>query len=280
MDGRDEQHALEYVAKKSQEIACKNNAPHIVVKTPAGWRVYQGCCNSWNCPRCGLIRARKERDDIAMGAQKWIDQGYQLYLMTLTCPGEGYTVEEGEREWYVNSTKFLNAVRNRIKRSGGAWSYACVTERQKRGHPHAHYIVISLPPDASPYKHGEVLPDGRIADGDILWSQFISDQTVRSGLGWVYDVREIDHAGAVISYVTKYLFKSLMVQSFPKGWRRVRYARNWPRRPKQQAGEGFPLLRRSDWKKLGSLGESVRCDVPAVYAHVWAHLAPNMKPDR
>lgn len=277
MNGENELHEERYRAIKSQSIRCDNDAPHIAVRHGEKWRVYQGVCNSWNCSRCGVIRAQREYQRIYAGASDRANSGNNLAFITLTSRGKGTDVDEAESDWYKNTTKTMNAFRNKVKRNGDVWSYACVTERQKRGHPHAHYIITAVPDDTAIFEPDAVIFRQWIADERVYISDWLLNQLIKSGMGYIHDIQFIDDIAGVVGYVSKYLFKSLQGDVWPKGWRRVRYSRDWKARDKGTADDGFALLHKGDWKKLGAVGPNVTTDCPIIFEHVWQSYAPNLK---
>ena len=53
-----------------QDTLCVNNAPLLCFQKNSGaWCLIQGCCNSWQCPRCSTLRARHEYGNIVHGAK-------------------------------------------------------------------------------------------------------------------------------------------------------------------------------------------------------------------
>lgn len=70
----------------------------------------------------------------------------------------------------------------------------------------------------------------------------------------------IENAIAVAVYVSKYLFKDSMTTRFAKNWRRLRYARNFPKLPETKNSEAFPLVTMQDWHRMDGMGLTVRAD--------------------
>ena len=277
-DAKEALHAIEYEARQNQSVRCENDAPHIAVLREGKWTVYQGCCNSWECERCGFIRARNEYHRLRYGCQNLWDKSVQLWMITLTSPGQGTDIEAAEQNWYNGTMKTLNALRNQYKRGGGEnWYYACVTERQKRGHPHAHYIITAVPKDLAWAAPGATLRDGRMNHQASLQSDWLVDRLDVNRMGTVYDIQPIDDAAKVSAYVSKYLFKSLLQEKWPKGWRRVRYSRNWVKAGYPKAEQAIALLGAKQWDELGRQGPNVVTDDAVVLEHWQAWRAPNIK---
>ena len=243
--------------KKDKRIydACLNNAPYFAYQIEGKrWGIVQGCCNDWNCPRCGQQRAREEYGRIVAGARE-IGKRCKLYMLTITCEGKGLSVQEAEDNYLVWTNKMVSNLRMQTKRGGKEWAYASVTERQGRGHPHSHYLTTYCPPDAVLVKKGEwksSIAEGRgyVARHDTLQSAILEQASIRAGLGWVYDLSELRSVEGASRYVAKYLFKeTIFTTVWPKGWRRVRYSQNWPKLPEVKS-DAMLLLSNDDWENL------------------------------
>lgn len=271
-------HAVRYAATQQAGVICDNDAPHIAVRRGDVWTVYQGCCNSWLCSRCGIIRANREYHRIRQGVDILDKVGVPLWFVTLTAQGRGTSVEAAEDGWYSGTMRTMNALRNQYKRAGGEnWQYAAVTERQERGHPHAHYMITAVPKDVVLAATGARLWDGRVTERESLQSDWLSKKCDTYGIGTVIDIQAVENGAAVSAYVSKYLFKSLLTQSFPKNWRRVRYSRGWVKREVSKAEDAIPLLGANQWDKLGSMGDKVYTRDEVVLHHWQAWRAPNIK---
>ncbi len=235
--------------------ACANNAPffayHIEGKK---WGVVQGCCNDWNCPRCGQQRAREEYGRIVAGARE-VGKDHKLYMLTVTCRGREITYEQAEDNYLVWTNKLLTRLRVSYNRSGKKWAYASVTERQERMHPHSHYLTTYCPDDAVLVKKGErkysfVDRCFYVARHDTLQSKILEKSCFECGLGQQYDLSELQSIEGASRYVAKYLFKASIFETvWPKGWRRVRYSQNWPKLPDVK-GDAMILLSNDDWREL------------------------------
>lgn len=240
---------------RRQYDACANNAPYFGYQISGKrWGIVQGCCNDWNCPRCGRQRAKEEYGRIVQGARE-IGERHKLYMLTVTCEGMGLNVQEAEDNYLVWTNRLVSNLRVQTKRSGKEWSYASVTERQSRGHPHSHYLTTYCPPDAVLVKKGEwksSIEKGRgyVARHDTLQSSILEQASIGAGLGWVYDLSELKSVEGASRYVAKYLFKETIFETiWPKGWRRVRYSQNWPKLPEVKT-DAMLLLTNEDWNKL------------------------------
>lgn len=242
--------------------SCVNNAPYFAYKIEGKrYGVVQGCCNDWNCPRCGQQRAKEEYGRIVSGARE-IGRTDDLYMMTVTCRGKELTVADAEAHYLEWTNRLLDRLRLQTKRASKKWCYASVTERQTRDHPHSHYLTTYCPPDAvfvakgKPkfyYTQGEYYP----AKHDTLQSETLERGCFECGLGWQYDISPLGSVEGASRYVAKYLFKASIFDTvWPDGWRRVRYSNNWPKMPKQET-DAFVLLKTTDWLYLSRVALTV-----------------------
>lgn len=276
------QASIEFEFEQSYAIEadrCINGAPFICFPDVTGrWRLIQGCCNSWQCPRCGQIRAREEYGRIVEGAKNLSERGYPLFFVTLTCIGKELDIETADDHYLEWTNRLLSAWRARTKNEGQHWCYVQVTERQKRGAAHSHMITTCYPKDAVEYKKGSTLPNGSIAKHDCLFSIWFMERNVSAGLGKMTDCTKIESAIGVAVYVSKYLFKDAQETLWPKGWKRVRYSQNWPKLPDKSNPQAFPVVKLSDWYRVKNLGVSVYADSDVTYEAALARLVTNVCP--
>lgn len=241
---------------------CLNNAPYFAYQIEGKrWGVVQGCCNDWNCPRCGQQRAREEYGRIVSGARQ-LAKTHELFFLTITCRGKELSHEDAENGYLGWTNTLLTRLRTSAKRASVAWYYASVTERQKRQHPHTHFITTYCPHDAIPIEKGApkyfyTTGETYTAKHNTLQTEYVERACYECGLGWQYDLSRVESVEAGSRYVSKYLFKeTIFSDKWPKGWRRVRYSQNWPKLPEVK-GDAFILLSNFDWYKLGTLAVTV-----------------------
>lgn len=260
---------------------CERGAPYIAF-TPDGhrWRLVQGCCNNWTCPRCGLLRAKEEYGRIVNGAQLLGEMGLPLYFITLTCRGADMPLEDANRDYAKWTNHALTTMRRDCHATQQHWTYVQVTERQQRGHPHSHLLTTYKPDDSIEAGEGTRLASGAIAKRDCLDSRKLVDFCTRAGLGNMADISAVREAQAVAVYIAKYLFKDAMTTEWPKGWKRVRYAQSWPKLPVRRPVEGFPLLTMADWRRLQNLNVRVFADSIYTYEAALARHITNVVPTR
>jgi len=240
---------------------CINNAPLFAYSEhDKTYGIVQGCCNSWTCPRCGKMRAKHEYWRIINGI-KLLAELQPIWFITVTCKGREISTREAE-ENYLSWTKRLHdAWRLQAKRTSQEWSYVAVTERQKRGHPHSHYLTTFCPADiAVDWKQTRVTVDGQsfMAYVSAYRSEYLHSSLVRSGLGKEYDITQAQSVEGTSRYVAKYLFKdTIFSTAWPKGWHRVRYAQSFPKSAREKT-DAFVLLTRDDWKRLARVAVVVK----------------------
>lgn len=256
---------------------CHKNAPYICIPQNGDkpGSLSQGCCNDWTCPRCGELRAKHEYGRMVEGARTLADK-YPLYFITITCRGD-VSADEAERNYLENTNRLLSAFRAHVKAAGGHWSYASVTERQKRKHPHSHYLMTCAPKDAfciiDDYEaylssveriNGSVpvqmrftaIPKSEVSLLDYH-SEWLMLAAVKAGLGVQCRISIVDIVEAASRYIAKYLFKSANFEEWPKGWKRIRYSNNWPKLPEQHNPLAFAVLSAWDWYLAADSGKLI-----------------------
>lgn len=236
---------------------CINNAPFIAYpekqinqqKTKT-YHVVQACCNSWTCPRCGLMRAKQEYGRIVEGCRTLASTN-DLYFLTLTCRGKDVSLAESEAHYLEWTNRLLTTLRTNATRRKIEWSYVQVTERQKRGHPHSHLITTYYPDDlVDGFKPSWSYIGGKyeVVLRACLRSDYIQERCVSAGLGDQYDISRVKSAEGVSRYVAKYLFKDTIFETtWRKNWKRVRYSNSFPKMPDKTNDDAFPLITEQDW---------------------------------
>ena len=226
--------------------------------------LWQGCCNHWDCPRCGQMRARKEYGRIVEGCRTLSEQ-HELHFITLTCRGKDLSLSDAEEGYGKWTNRLFTALRYDAKKRGLHFAYAQVTERQKRGHPHSHVLTTYYPDDIAEgtkitYKNvrGCVVSEEK----PCLVSEYLKKRCVSAGLGEQYDISRVRDHEAASRYVAKYMFKDSMFQAdlWRKNWRRVRYSQNFPKLPETENSEAFALIKTEDWQRLAREAAVIRVE--------------------
>lgn len=238
----------------------------------------QGNCHHWDCRRCGIVQAKKAYGRIVVGARELAARGYGLHFVTLTSRGRDCTLQEAEANFLLWTNRLLTAWRTRVKRAGnGAWEYAAVTERQKRGHPHLHLLTIATVGDEKEARRWRMVPNG---DGgkrrdyyNTLRSDWLEQRIESAGLGRQYDMQVVKEPEALSRYLAKYLFKDTAFTQWPAHWRRVRYSQGWPKLPERAPSDAqwYPVITGQDWAALSRMTGRIRllgsdADVASVQA--------------
>jgi hypothetical protein len=239
-----------------EQLKCTYGAPLFAYQRgdedSKAYGVTQGCCNHWDCPRCGQLLARKNYGRIVEGSRTLAKKD-DLYFVTFTCRGRDISRAVAEAGYLKWTNRVLTAMRTRTKRAGATWAYVGVTERQKRGHPHSHLLTTYKPHDlrmgtATKYRANDAgEPVGYSVK--VLRSDWLEARCIAAGLGPQYDISAVEDVEACSRYVAKYLFKDALLTKWPKGWRRVRYSQSWPQLPERKTNARV-LLTAEDWYEL------------------------------
>ena len=179
-----------------------------------------------------------------------------LYFITITCKGKEISHEYAEENYGKWTNRLLDACRVKSKREGGQWHYVQVTERQKRLHPHSHFITTYAPQISEVItirkKKKQESGQYKIVISQSLRSDWFEGQIKKSGLGQQYQITKVDSADGASRYVAKYLFKpSVFTADWPKGWKRIRYSQSFPKAEERETN-AIVLLTQEDWYKLAS----------------------------
>jgi len=250
---------------QTRQFFCPFGAPLVAMIFRGNATIQQACCNHWECPCCGITRAKQEYRRIVFGAECLNDAGHKLYFWTLTCRGKEMPLETAERDYLEWTNVLLTNARTRAKRKGLYWSYVQVTERQKRLHPHSHIITTFLPDDA--------MPGQADSAENSLSSEWFTRANSSAGLGSQHRISAVDDASAVSRYVAKYMFKDSMLTKWPAHWRRVRYSQNWPTPPHIAAEFAVSLFTPADWKQAADMKTTFTCDNDGIFERAYHRMA-------
>lgn len=256
----------------NKDVPCQYRAPLVAYVCAGVGRIAQGCCNHWDCSRCGEARAKQEYGRIVYGCEKLASDGHQLYFWTLTCRGRELSLEDAERDYYEWTNRLLTNARATAKRAGGFWSYVQVTERQKktRAHPHSHLITTFLP--------GDAVRTASAGGNDVYVSLWFTRANHSAGLGSQHKISHVSSPEAVARYVAKYLFKDTARDIFPPKWKRVRYSRNFPQRIRAELSFSSLLQSPRDWQLLDAQRGWFECETGAIFQLAKRHCHVATKP--
>lgn len=235
----------------ASDVFCTYNAPYFAYKKDGrAWGISQGNCHHWDCPKCGVGRAKQEYGRIIEGCRKLAEEN-SLHFITVTCRGKHLSLSDAMKGYLSWTNRLNDALRLDAKKRCINWCYVAVTEQQGRGHPHSHILTTYYPADVvTGTKTGySTNAQGKrhYENKTVLRSDYLQKRVLSAGLGEQYDISVVDSAEGASRYVAKYLFKSDMFKAkYPKGWKRVRYSNNFPKLPAQKS-EAIVLLSRLDW---------------------------------
>lgn len=266
---------------KYRHQGCIYHAPFFAIEktTSSGvWSLSQGSCNHWDCPRCGVIRAKEEYWRIVKGSEEIVQSGKDLYFITITTRGAGLSVAEAEENYLQWTNRLLTNLRAQSTRRMAYWCYVQVTERQKRKHPHSHILTTYRPMDlveGAKLQYEQVNGHKQAYWQEALRSDNLQASICASGLGEQYDISLVRSAAAVSRYVGKYLFKTSLHTVWPVGWRRVRYSHNWPKTVYEHPSTAVALINKNDWFELAKVAETVITHDPEAQEiasnYLWAY---------
>ena len=147
-------------------------------------------CGSWSCYCCGYRMRCNLVEEIERLARERPDMSR---LLTLTLDPSRVPVD---RDAHKYLTERWNALRTRLKREIGDFSYVWVREEQENGNPHLHAIVSRF------------LPQNTVS---AAWDDL--------GGGKVVDIRQVDQVDKMAHYLGKYLTKNALTD-LPDGIQR------------------------------------------------------------
>lgn len=164
--------------------------------------VYQPPCKKWSCPEC----SRRNRAQWSVRISSGVD--------TYKARGVG--------GWAHVTMTLHPKLRNRdqcLHVWPSAWSK--LSARLRRQYPKIRYCLL-------PELHG----NGRvhvhmIASGGVE-TRWLKDNAPSCGLGHQHKSEELTDTLGAAFYVTKYLAKSLTIDTWPKNLRRIRTSQKWP----------------------------------------------------
>jgi hypothetical protein len=154
-------------------------------------------CGSWDCYCCGYRMRMNLVEEIERVCTARPEMSR---LLTLTLDPANAPDHDEERHRYI--TERWNALRTRLRREVGDFSFIWVREEHESGIPHLHAIV------------SRYLPQGAVSKA---WSEL--------GGGEVVDIRKVDRVDKAAHYVGKYLTKDAMAD-LPEGTRRYGSSRD------------------------------------------------------
>jgi hypothetical protein len=165
---------------------------------------FQPRCKLWTCPACAQVNKALWSVRAYAGAHVMINTGTTLYFVTLTSH-EKLNKEQSLWVWPRAWAK----LRDRMRYAhGGTFHYLMIPEQHADGRLHVHAIESA-------------------GVGD----RWIRKAARECGLGYEEEEEKLRTPTGAAAYVVKYLSKSLARSRWPRGFRRVRTSRTWPKLP-------------------------------------------------
>lgn len=181
-------------------------------------RIFVLPCGKWTCPECGERNRKTWMHDVMYGVSWYMEtQNMEFSLLTLTLSGRNRSRQSSISAWRSVWPRLFS----RHYRKYGSCPYVLVPEMHRNGVVHLHAIVSSP-----------------------TTKRWWKDNCYACGGGYIADFelcRDERRAGA---YATKYLGKNLAVHNWPKGYRRIRTSRYWPKVPRSAASDNY------EWKVI------------------------------
>lgn len=183
---------------------CINPASPLLMRADEAERVaywFKADCKLWSCEECAQKRKTRVAARAGRGAEYFASVGFPVQFTTLTCHRKVRGLDASIKRWRECWPK----LRKRVARACPEFHYAVFPEKHKDGTMHVHLLETSG-----------------------LEKRWFKDNCAQIGLGFMADVQGCEHAGRAVSYATKYITKSVNVESWPKSFHRFRYSRQWP----------------------------------------------------
>lgn len=233
--------------------------------------ISQACCNHWDCPHCGAMRAKQEYRRIVYGSEV-LAETHELYFWTITCRGKECSYDEAMQNYLEWTNVLFTNARKKCKAERGYWAYVQVTEHQRktRSHPHSHILTTFLPSDG-------VRTKDRMGY-EVYASAWFTRANYTASLGDQHKISRVASAAAVSRYVAKYMFKTALTEQWPPKWKRVRYSRNWPMPPVVTPDLVVALRTQADWSHVEKQRQNFTCETMLVYEVARHHIGNIMLP--
>jgi hypothetical protein len=164
-------------------------------------------CKQWSCAICAPINAYHCAIRTANGVKGIYMCGWRVKFATITQPASVKTPEFAYHILASQWSKFRQRWEYWADKQGAYNLYAAFVEGQSRraGMPHFHILATCLPK-----------------------KEKLREWVVSSGLGYEVDLQDVKPNTGVAWYVSKYSTKGSDAHLMPKGFRRVRFSRDWP----------------------------------------------------
>ncbi len=165
--------------------------------------LFQPRCKMWSCPYCALVNRGLWAIRGFHGAEILAEHGASIDFLTLT--SHERLNKNGSIYVFPKAWKKL---RQRAARETGHFDYLLIPEQHQDGRMHIHAIETAH-----------------------LGQEWWITNARQCGMGWKDEETPVRTPAGAAFYVVKYLTKSIDVLTWPKGFRRVRASRDWPKLP-------------------------------------------------
>jgi hypothetical protein len=180
-------------------------------------------CKMWSCETCGANNARVWIARIINGVNML---GGRWFFLTLTANRKTRglkSVPNIRTGW----KKFYNRILANFEKTAKDICYIKVWEQHEDGTFHLH-ILINI----------------------CLGKRWAKNNAATVGLGYQAEWNEVDNAGKIAGYVSKYSLKNATIArggiAWPKGLRRIEGSRNWPKLTRKETNETWKWFYREN----------------------------------
>lgn len=219
--------------------------------------LYRPDCKLWSCPHCANVKAKQWASRVRACVLESEEKSW--FFMTMTIKDESGNLERQIEIW----RKAWDVFSKRLRRACGRdLTYVAVPELspvEKRLHCH---MILDWHCQIDLYPH-EYIDKNSGEKYKKEYSSWLHKHLVESGLGYIYDIQQVNSPNQAAYYMTKYIGKGLS-EVFPKGFRRVRTSQGFPEimpdeaaqefewivLPYSEAGRGILLLEMFKGKKI------------------------------
>lgn len=228
--------SIEQFEKTSDNEVCQaRNRPYLIglngdIKRAV---LFQPRCKSWACPVCAKINRALWAVRAFHGAQV-LNQTLSLTIdfLTLTSHeklGPGASLKVWPKAWMK--------LQARARYATGGFQYLLVPEQHEDGRLHVHAIETA-------------------GLGERWWK----DNGRACGLGYMAEEEGARTPQGAAYYVVKYLTKSIGFTDWPRGFRRVRTSRGWPKLDNLPEVPGWRFKPVPEDRAMSEMVEQLRAD--------------------
>jgi len=164
-------------------------------------------CGMWNCPYCSVIRKYFVARKCYLGIKHYQENGAPNWYFGTVTMHEKWRGFASIQNFKANWNKFYQKMR---RVTDGPLYYCLLPEHHADSSMHVH-ILSNCPAS----------------------TRWFKDMGRASGFGYKSENEALEDTSRAVSYVTKYVGKSLDVGQWPKDFRRIRFSIHWPEPPQR-----------------------------------------------